>query len=69
MINEYKTVKIPKESYDKLGSILKSELIFYQKTDTKKFDMLSNMGDGEFIGFLISSIDTNLKTYFKEVKQ
>ncbi len=65
MINEYKAVKIPKKSYDKLDDILKSELKFYQETDIEKFDMLSNMNHGEFIGFLISAIDTNIKTYFK----
>ena len=56
MINEYKAVKIPKESYDKLNEIRNKELKYYEKKDIKKFDMLSNMGAGAFIGDLIYQI-------------
>ncbi len=56
MIDEYKAVKIPKESYDKLNVIRDAELEQYEKEDKKKFDMLYNMGAGAFIGYLISQL-------------
>ena len=53
---KYKAVKIPKESYDKLNTIKKVELERFKNEDVEKFDMLSNMGAGAFIGYLLSQI-------------
>ncbi len=54
MVEEYKAVKILKESYDKVNAIKKIELERFKDEDLDKFDMVSNMGAGAFIGYLIS---------------